>query len=183
MPVSSAPLVQPKTKARPNLVVFVLATLGSILFAPIWIIGARYTIDGAVGAVNFVYRFLESPTVYQVGWAIYQHPEFWVIPLAFSVTEWLAPPFRRVNKQWQFNNPWLILVWCVAAALDLATTGYGLLTSPVTIPIVRDLVQSSVGLGITCLVFTFGPELVWGKLRDLAWKEAKIAFTYAFAGA
>jgi hypothetical protein len=135
-----------------------------IIGTPLWIVGARYTVDGAIVAINWFLNWLTIPhQVHRPQWEGYL---LWIAAagLAFSIIEVRHRP-RRIPK----NNKEALTgaAWCIAVVIDLGTT-YLAVTNPGrgAWPITYWIAGNITAAGAWTILATFGPE--WAIMG--AWK-------------
>jgi len=95
------------------------AALGLVVGAAMWVIGARYTIDGVIWVVNWLLAFVKVEFVIETNGAFYLYAS--PLPIVFSLFEWVKPVKFR-------TQPALVLVWALVHFFDFATTFLGLLS-------------------------------------------------------
>ncbi|MBX0328253.1 hypothetical protein K2Z83_11250 [Oscillochloris sp. ZM17-4] len=153
---------------------FAIGLVGMLMSTIVWVLGARWTVDGLIVMFNAVLRFLNAS--YQA--PIPPHVLVYVIlspmPLIFSVVEWRLP-FRRISDEWQFAKPGAWLVWGGVFAFDWYTTYLGLGVDPGegSVRFMRQIAASTVVRTLVALVLTAGPE--W--LAREMWAQLRYVFT------
>jgi hypothetical protein len=136
-----------------------LSGVGTLLLTGLWLVGARYTLDGVLTLINSLLNFLTVPTHIPIppGWQAYLGMAF--IPIVFSIIEWHQIPLHISDEGWQSGPFGQWLVWLLVYALDAYTTWKGLGVVDDTAPTIwRELSQISWARGIMTAVLTIGPE-------------------------
>lgn len=125
---------------------------------PMWVAGARFTMDGWVVALNAVMAWLTLPLVIP-------HPSgYWVllcIPLGigYSLVEFRPPgrPRGATLGRWLM----LALLWLLVMLSDIGSTGLGMLhPGQDAWPVFIWLAQSLWAAGLSSVLLTFVPELL-----------------------
>lgn len=103
-----------------------LSGVGTLLSLALWVVGARYTVDGVLALVNALLAFLTIPARIPIppGWVLYL--VLAPIPLAYSLIEWQQVPLTQRNGRWQAAPLGQWVVWLVVYAMDAITTWNGL---------------------------------------------------------
>jgi hypothetical protein len=156
--------------------------VGMLIGIVIWIIGAKYTVDGIVVVTNLLLAFLTIP--YQIllplPWVMYI--PLGTIPLIFSCVEWTRPPRQRSVVGTRTITVWqpfdMICIWLIIVSLDLLTTFYGVANpSKDAWTITQFIASYSVLTGSITAILTFWPEYViksrFRKIKDTwrTWRE------------
>jgi hypothetical protein len=153
---------------------FSIGFVGMLISAVIWVLGARWTVDGLIVMFNGVLRFLNMSYQAPIPPAFLVYAILCPLPLIFSLVEWRIP-FKRVDAVWQFAKPGAWVVWIAVGLFDWYTTYLGLGVDPGTEAptIMRQLAASSVLRGVLSAVLTAGPE--W--LARSMWDQLVYVFT------
>lgn len=124
---------------------------------PLWLIGARFTLDGWVVALNAVAGWLTLP-------AVIPHPSGWWVLLcaplgvAYSWVELAGRPgrLRRATvSRWSV----LALLWVAVMLTDIGSTALGLLyPGDDAWPLFTWLAQVPPGVAVVAILLTFLPE-------------------------
>jgi hypothetical protein len=141
--------------------------VGLLISAVIWIIGARYTVDGIIWLANMLLAFLHItariPT--PLAWQLYL--VLAPIPFLFSVVEWRNLPFERTSDGLAWNTPGMIAVWLIVYAIDGITTYTGVRNpDPDSLLIARQVAASGAISATVAAILTVGPEWL---LRSMVW--------------
>lgn len=105
--------------------------LGIVLLAfgiPLWLAGARYTVDGGRIAVNFILAWLTIPVqIAPFGWE--------ALIALILVIGWLCSrveirhfPLRRIGGRIVVIGGHMLAGWALISVTDLSTTGVGIVT-------------------------------------------------------
>lgn len=138
------------------------ASIGTFVLLQLWLLGARFTIEGiGIGLMWFGTTFLGSTWFAELWTSLGEYR--WVVPIWFSLTEILWSPF---SGRLLSNVPilryfaghvylWMRGVSIICSTLDLVTTFAAALASA--------WLANQVVRGIATLFLTFGPEsaLLW----------------------
>ncbi len=148
---------------------FSIGAVGMLISAIIWLIGARWTVDGLVVMFNAVLHFFN--TNYQA--PIPPHVLVYVclspIPLAFSAVEWHVP-IRREKSVWHFAPLGDWAVWTTVLFFDWYTSylGLGVDPGPDAMTFMRQLSASIIPRVLVSAILTAGPEWLaremWARL-------------------
>lgn len=144
-----------------------VAIAGLMIGALLWIIGARFTIDGLFWVGNVILGFVRAPIRIPT-------PPIWIVyiallpvPLLCSRVEWTVP-FTRANGKWRITGAKDLLVWVVIAIIDSATTYAGVVQPPSDAwQMLRELASSVILSIAVSIVLTFLPE--W--LIRVCWRQ------------
>lgn len=144
----------------------VLSGVGTLLSLALWVIGARYTVDGVLAMLNALLAFLTIPARISIppGWVLYL--VLAPIPLAYSLIEWQKVPLNLRGGRWYVAPLGQWVVWLVVYAMDAITTWNGLGVVDERAPlIVQQLAAALPGRVVLTAVLTIGPEAL---LRSMA---------------
>ena len=136
----------------------VAAVIGGITICfVIWLIGAKYTIEGMVYFANWMAQQFNAPTVQTfplpTGFYLWLMP----IPLLFSIIEFRTRLIVRTKEGSHLASTSLITVWLIFFIADLATTFFG------SIALMTPIVA-----GLLTAIVTVGPEwLLRSLIREL----------------
>jgi hypothetical protein len=126
---------------------------------PLWFVGARYTLDGWVYALNWLAAFIQIPGRLPVatGWA--SVVIFVALGLIYSRVEVHYFPLRRRDDR-IIAAPWqLWVVYFLLIGTDLLTTALGVLfPSPTAHPAALAMAGNMVIAPIATVILTFLPE-------------------------
>jgi hypothetical protein len=150
-----------------DLVLFSTALVALALGLGTWVIGARYTIDGVLIAVNWLLGLVSSIVIEPS-----EHLYLWLsfIPIFFSLIEW-GTGARLRHAEWEGR-----VVWLAVAAADLITTGVGLAGIDANnSTLTAWFVASIPAIIVVTVLLTFFPEWIarwgwrklWGTLRGI----------------
>lgn len=103
---------------------FIPAIFGFLVGCAVWIIGARYTIDGSIWIINWLMAFIGIPYAIELVWELYL-VLIW-LPVLISIIEWRYSPIQMFNGRHYFASLPIISIWLCAFLLDLLTTFSGL---------------------------------------------------------
>lgn len=142
---------------------FAIAFFGLLIGFILWVVSARYTIDGVLDLINALLGFLHVP------WRFIIPPTFPIymilvpIPALITYAEWQKQPFARVRGEWHFAPAQHWLVWIIVMGLDAITTfrGLGVDPGPDSLTILRELAASTLQRGLVAALLTYGPEWIW----------------------
>jgi hypothetical protein len=161
-PISSAPARSASSAA--------LALAGLLIGSVLWIVGARYTIDGVFTLANMLLSFVRVPLALAVppAWPFYL--VFLWLPFLASRVEW-TPPLARVQGRWVIAPAHALLVWAVIATLDALTTYAGLRSpSSGASALAIEIAKSTLVSGILSAILTFVPEWLVRVCRRQLWR-------------
>lgn len=148
-----------KSPHRANLSKVGAASVGLVIGTVVWVIGARFTIDGVIWVANWLLGFVRAPTriPLPLAWQVYL--ALAPVPLLFSVVEWRNSPRQRRGDRVVWLPVSLIWVWIIVSAMDLTTTFLGLGTNqqPAS-DLARWFVTTTWAKGIATAFLTFWPE-------------------------
>ena len=131
---------------------------------PLWLIGARYTLDGWVIALNWCSAFLRFGASVPVpsGWYMLL---LFPIGIVYSLIERRGLPLNPQAAGWAAWTM-LLVVWIVINATDVGSTYLGIVAiEPTAWPVNRWLAATWWAGGTWALVLTYLPE----SLMMLAW--------------
>lgn len=120
--------------------------VGVVIGGVAWLVGARFTVDGAVWLANWLLAFLQVPwrVPTPLSWQLYA-VLCW-LPVLYSVIEWRCPPVARREGRTDWAPAEVTWTWLTAVAMDMTTTFLGL---PIeNLPVA----------GAATFFFTFWPE-------------------------
>lgn len=141
-----------------------LAFLGVVFGFVLWLLSARYTVDGVLVLTNVLLSFLNVPYRIVVPPAFPIYLILSPVPTLMTYAEWQKQPFYR-NKQgdWVFEDAQHWVVWAVVLGLDGWTnfTGLGVDPGPSGLTIQREVAENPLWRGIIAGAFTGGPEWIW----------------------
>jgi hypothetical protein len=143
-----------------------LSGVGTLLSLVLWVIGARYTVDGVLAMINALLDFLTIPAQIPIppGWVLYLMLA--PIPLAYSLIEWQKVPLTVHDEGWRAAPLGQWVVWLIVYAMDAITTWNGLGVVDRSAPlIVQQLSAALAGRVVMTAVLTIGPEAL---LRSMA---------------
>jgi len=142
--------------------------IGMIISASVWLIGARWTIDGLVVLYNGFLTFFHIPTLAPMPPAWDTYGKLCVIPIAISLVEWFAP-FKRTNGVWYFSHTPHWLVWLTVGLFDFYTTylGIGVAPDDNSPTIMHQIAASTLLSGLLSAALTAGPEWLARGMIDL----------------
>ena len=154
-----------------------MACGGLIIGGLLWLIGARYTIDGVPVLLNSFLAFFRIPMQFAtpVVWPVYLAMAW--LPVLISRIEWAEFPVRRVGTRWVFARSEVATIWLVTAGADMFTTLQGVsvdVSSPVA---VLRFIAANIVVALAWSGFlTFVPE--W--LMRLCWPTVRrrLSFTW-----
>ncbi|NNJ10602.1 hypothetical protein EKD04_009700 [Chloroflexales bacterium ZM16-3] len=153
---------------------FSIGFVGMLMSAVIWVLGARWTVDGLIVMFNAILRFLNMSYQAPIPPAFLVYAFLCPLPIIFSVVEWRVP-FKRTDGEWYFANPGAWVVWMGVGLFDWYTTylGLGVNPGPGSPTIMSQVAASSVLRGLVSAVLTAGPE--W--LARTMWDMLRYVFT------
>jgi hypothetical protein len=160
--------VQPERRSTPprrrrlNLPALVLALVGTTMGAALWLIGARYSIDGVLVMGNALLSFFGIPLQIAIppAWTVYL--VLLLIPLGYTIIEWLQIPAELNDNGWWVAPPAQWLVWISVFALDALTTWFGLGAIDDSAPLLlHELVANDWSRGGLTAILTMLPEALW----------------------
>lgn len=142
--------------------------VGVVISAVLWLLGARFTIDGVIWIANALLAFFNVPTAIATPLPWFVYAILTPIPVLFSVVEWYNLPFWwDENGLLCWNTPGMIVVWLVVYAMDGVTTYLGLRhPDPQSAEIMRQIAENIYLSGGITAVLTIGPEAL---LRSMVW--------------
>lgn len=144
-----------------------MGVVGILIGVVLWLIGARYTIDGAIWIINAILAWFHIANRIMPVDGIGYVPAL-LVPIAVSMAEWHAP-IKLETGRWSMRplNVWV--VWFVVVALDVLSTFFGLRTpDPHAWPIMQEVARSLTVSGILAVVLTFAGEwLIRKGLQDI----------------
>ncbi|MEI8165130.1 MAG: hypothetical protein WCG26_02090 [Chloroflexales bacterium] len=143
-----------------------LSGVGFLFSLALWIVGARYTVDGVLAMTNALLDFLTIPAHIPIpsGWVLYL--ALAPIPVAYSLVEWHKVPLALADEGWRFAPAGQWVVWLVVYAIDTVTTWNGLGVGDRSAPLlVQQMTAALVGRAILTAGLTIGPEAL---LRSMA---------------
>lgn len=154
--------------------------IGIAIACYIWVIGARYTVDGVIVVSNWILRFFDAPV--QIGLPLPYHMYFYLlfIPLAYSIVEFRVVVREKVEGVTYWAPPAMLFVWLVVITMDLTTTfsGTGVARSDAG-PVALWFAGNAAARGIATAVLTFLPEwLIRSMLRIIvhSWFAVRAAW-------
>jgi hypothetical protein len=149
---------------------------GYIIVIFFWLIGARYTIDGAPLAANWILKFIRAPVqltpIASYEWYLYL---VW-LPVLYSYVENRKRPIRWVRengvKVVKFAPIAFCIVWLFVSSTDGIST-YLATTNPPSDAwyISKQVAQTPIIAGIWTAILTFGPEVLALALTWMLWRE------------
>ncbi len=137
---------------------------------PMWLAGARYTVDGTRIAVNLLLAWLGVPYALPT-------PAWYGMLLLIAVVGWVCSrvevhsfPIRRIGGTLRFIGIAGFIGWALVGAADLGTTVLGVITpAPDAWPITRWIAATPAATAVVSAVLTFLPEWLilagWWMLR------------------
>jgi len=143
-----------------------LSGVGTLFSLALWVIGARYTVDGVLAMFNALLAFLTVPARIPIspGWVVYL--ALAPIPLAYSLIEWQQVPLAQREGRWRAAPLGQWVVWLIVYAMDAVTTWNGLGVVDRNAPLlVQQLAAAIWGRTVITAVLTIGPEAL---LRSMA---------------
>jgi len=142
--------------------------IGMIISASVWLIGARWTIDGIVVLYNWFLTFFHASALSPMSPSWDTYGKLFVVPIAFSLVEWFAP-FKRTAGVWYFSNTPHWLIWFTVMIFDFYTTYVGIGVTPgnESPTIVRQVATSTVLSVMLAAALTIGPEWIARGMVDL----------------
>jgi hypothetical protein len=140
-----------------------LGSVGTCFSLGLWIVGARYTVDGVLVIINRLLTFLTIPVQIPIppGWLLYVL--LVPIPLMFSLIEWRKVPLELTDEGWRFAAGGQWVVWLLVYGMDAVTTWNGLgVIDPNSPVIIQQIATTPWAQSIVTAVLTIGPEaLLW----------------------
>lgn len=146
-------------RSKVDLSGLVLGGMGSLFSFALWLIGARYTIDGVLSLVNLLLAFLTVPAQLPIppGWITYACLA--PLPIAYSIIEWRKVPFALTDDGWWLAAPGQWIVWLAVYALDALTTWNGMgVIDPAGSVLVRQIAVTDWAKALLTAILTIGPE-------------------------
>lgn len=146
-----------------------IAFLGVLIGFVLWLLSARYTVDGVLVLVNALLSFLNVPHQIVVPPAFPIYLILSPVPTLMTYAEWQKQPFYKDKKgEWVFEEPQHWVIWAVVLGADGWTnfTGLGVDPGEGSMTIQRELSQNPLWRGIVAGAFTAGPEWIWRWCRQ-----------------
>lgn len=135
--------------------------LATLLGAPLWLIGARFTTLGAPGMIALTFSLFRISVNIPLpsGWALFYLTI--IVGAVISATEFGCRPRRSFFAQSILMGLVLFLVWGIANAGDLGSTFIGVTTPQVDSWPITVWVARNIWAAMTLTVFlTYLPELL-----------------------
>jgi hypothetical protein len=154
------PIEQQKAPPRRTGAFWRLAACGLLFLfgAPLWLAGARYTLDGWLTGANFLAGWLHTPwRVPALEWRVYLGLVIG-LGLAYSAVEVALYTTARARRLGRVPTV-LWALWLLVLLTDIGSTFLGVITpEPGAPPLATWAAQTWVVAGIWSTVLTFGPE-------------------------
>jgi hypothetical protein len=136
-----------------------LGLVGCAIAAMLWLVDARYTIDGALVLLNGLLGFLRIPVRFNLPpiWALYC--ALALIPAACSLIEWHKVPICFTQTSWRLATLGEALVWLLVFGFDALTTWMGLgVIDPESPRIVQEVAVTAWVKALLTAILAIGPE-------------------------
>jgi hypothetical protein len=126
----------------------------------LWPIGAKYTVLGTIGVINWLLAWIELDYQVQViGWQTYAILS--PLPVIFSQIEW-TPPWRLRKKDRSIEA---FTTWLIVLLADAGSTYAGLMSSATSNELFAQMMSLQWPIAVAAAVLTLLPEAMgkWGK--------------------
>lgn len=162
--------VSRRTAPRVNVSRIVAGCVGLIIGGFVWVLGARYTIDGLMVVINWMLSFLTIPARISLPLPWQMYLILVPIPVVYSIVEWNNAPRQRIGNRITWTPVELICVWAVLGGMDLATTFFGLGT-PANNALMIFIATNIVARGVATGFLTFWPEWLAKRMIQIIQSE------------